>query len=193
MKIVGIDLSLTSTGVATYHGEPPYAELDCRTIAPKTTGYERVAEICADLWSAALTSNSIFAPLVVIEGYAFAAKGRGMTGLAELRGVLLYTFQCRGTPLVTIPPACLKKYGTGTGNAAKEAVLLAAERRYGHLVEVHNNDEADALMLVAMAMHYYGRPLAPVPALNAKALTDRHLDRWPDFPHPRLAGGVRAA
>ena len=81
---------------------------------------------------------------------------------------------------MTIPPASLKMYATGKGNASKDAVLAAAIRRYPD-VEFDGNDAADALILAAMGADHLGFPLvsktpsgrksrATLPARNREAL-----------------------
>ena len=73
-----------------------------------------------------------------------------------------------GVPFVEIPPACLKKYATGRGNATKDDVLQQAVVRSGKTFK--DNNAADAWWLWAMAMDYYGEPPIVVPAENRKAL-----------------------
>jgi crossover junction endodeoxyribonuclease RuvC len=178
--IVGVDLSLTATGIAIYRGTPPDGQLELRTIdGTKTRGFERIQAVAGAVWKAVEDPMA----LTVFEGYAFGAKGDAVTGLAELRGVCQYAMWCWAALTMTVPPANLKQYATGKGNASKEEVLLAVERRYGHLATIGNNNEADALVLVAMALHRYGSPLAQVPKSHEKALSGsaRSSLSWPAY------------
>jgi len=61
---------------------------------------------------------------ILIEDYAFAAKGR-VFNLAENCGLLKYLLYKEGYQFSTIAPSVIKKYATGKGNANKEAMWLA--------------------------------------------------------------------
>lgn len=61
---------------------------------------------------------------ILIEDYAFAAKGR-VFNLAENCGLLKYLLYKNGYNFSTIAPSVIKKYATGKGNANKEAMWLA--------------------------------------------------------------------
>lgn len=73
---------------------------------------------------------NILAPLdkeqvyILIEDYAFAAKGR-VFNLAENCGLLKYMLYKEGYNFSTVAPSVIKKYATGKGNANKEAMWLA--------------------------------------------------------------------
>lgn len=62
----------------------------------------------------------------------------------------------RDIPVAVISPTARAKYATGSGAARKTAVLEAAQRRYGALLE--SDDEADALILRAMGSTGSGSP-----------------------------------
>src|SRR5512137_1937925 len=61
---------------------------------------------------------------ILIEDYAFAAKGR-VFNLAENCGLLKYLLYKNGYKFSTIAPSVIKKYATGKGNANKEAMWNA--------------------------------------------------------------------
>lgn len=61
---------------------------------------------------------------ILIEDYAFAAKGR-VFNLAENCGLLKYMLYKNGYKFSTVAPSVIKKYATGKGNANKEAMWLA--------------------------------------------------------------------
>lgn len=56
---------------------------------------------------------------VGLEDYAYGAQGQGITGLAELRGALLYSLRAINVKVVEIPIGTWKKWFTGKGNASK--------------------------------------------------------------------------
>lgn len=169
-NVIGLDLSLTATGVAT-------AELSF-AIRCNERGMPRLR----------LLRNRIIGvcsgrpDLVVIEGYSMgtARQSSHAHGLGELGGVVRLWLWEAGVPYVDVPPACLKKYATGAGNARKEAVLIAAVKRGA---EVRDNNEADAWWLRAMGMDALGCPVVTVPALHRKALA---TVAWPLAPTAHL-------
>jgi crossover junction endodeoxyribonuclease RuvC len=61
-----------------------------------------------------LPDNSI----IFIEGYSFGSKGRAIFQIAENGGILKY--RLTGQEYHIIPPANVKKFATGKGNANKE-------------------------------------------------------------------------
>lgn len=169
-RIAGLDLSLTSTGVAEIHG----IEVTLATITPgKRKGHDRLQylfdEICSRIFDASL---------VVIEGPSYGSdygKAHERAGLWWLVAHVLWGNQI---PYVVITPTQVKKYATGYGGgpkSGKDKVLAAVVRRYAD-VPVDGNDQADALVLAAMAADHYGDPLAPVPAAHRAALT---AVEWP--------------
>ena len=90
--------------------------------------------------------------------------------------------KCRGGPealpprvSAVTPDDLLKAYATGKGNSRKAAVLDAAQKRYGAILP--NDNEADALVLRAMGLHWLGQPLAEVPDGHRAALAGA---QWPD-------------
>ena len=65
---------------------------------------------------------------------------------------------------VLVTPATRAKWLTDKGNATKDECLAAAIKRFGHLVDIRGNDEADAFTLDAMAHEAYDQPLVTMPA-----------------------------
>jgi Holliday junction resolvasome RuvABC endonuclease subunit len=63
-------------------------------------------------------------PDILIEDYAFAAKGR-VFNLAENCGLLKYLLYKDGYRFSTVAPSVIKKFATGKGNANKQAMYDA--------------------------------------------------------------------
>jgi len=63
-------------------------------------------------------------PYILIEDYAFAAKGR-VFNLAENCGLLKYLLYKNGYRFSTVAPSVIKKHATGKGNANKQAMYDA--------------------------------------------------------------------
>jgi crossover junction endodeoxyribonuclease RuvC len=157
-RVVAFDLSLTSTGVADCDGT--------RRICPKSTGVERLAEV-RDAVIRACYRHILAPDLVVIEGYSYGS-GNSAHQVGELGGVVRLALHEAGIRYEVVPPASLKLYACGVGNAGKDDVLLAAVRRLGY--EGKSKDEADALWLYALAMHALGEPIVDVPKAHLRAL-----------------------
>ena len=175
MRIIGLDLSLTSTGVATYTP----GDVEVRRVYSKPHGStlaDRADRLIALLGE--IGDHTIGADLAAIEGPSLGqARQGGQHDRAGLWWMVVYGLHLSGVPVVEIPPACVKRYATGKGNASKDEVLAAVIRRYPD-VPVMGNDEADALVLVAMAAHHYQVSTLPtVPASHATALAK--VD-WPE-------------
>lgn len=164
-RIMGLDVSLTATGVALAEGSTTGAEVF--TICPKTKGVHRMIEVRERILDAHLNCRP---DLVVIEapslGASKSSHAKEMGGIWWFVRVSLYEF-C-DTPVVEVPPSTLKKYATGKGNANKERVLVEAVKRLGYDGSDHN--ESDALWLAEIGLHLTGGAYTPMPAANVAAL-----------------------
>ncbi len=131
--VIGIDPSLTATGVATESGA---WTITTKAGDPKRlqTIYQRLNATLASAWGDGLA---------VIEDLPTNAHGAGLTGMAQ--GVIrLAAINC-GLPYVTVPAATLKKYATGKGNATKADMRMAWFQRAGE--DVRDDNQVDALWL----------------------------------------------
>jgi crossover junction endodeoxyribonuclease RuvC len=175
MRIIGLDLSLASTGVAGY--EPGQVEL--HRVQSKSRGStladraNRLHSLLDQVWE-----HVTYSDLVVVEGPSLGqSRQGGQHDRAGLWWLVVSSARLSDLPVAEIPPACVKKYATGKGNASKDEVLAAVVRRYPD-VPVMGNDEADALALVAMAAHHYQVSTLPtVPQTHAAALEKVN---WPE-------------
>lgn len=148
MRLVGIDPSLTALGLATpervWAVKPPD-----RLRGPARLVYLRDATLEACQGAA----------IVTVEGYSHASR-HAAHALGELGGVLRVALYETGVRSVDVAPSSRAKYATGDGGAGKDQVLAAAIRRLGY--QGHDDNEADALWLRAMALdHYLGESVVP--------------------------------
>lgn len=144
-RALGLDLSLTSTGVASSLGW-------CTRIRPggpgspnrNMCGVERLRYIVGKVKALAVDYD-----LAVIEGPSYGSKG----GKEHERGGLWWMVRDivdrAGIPVAVVPPTTLKLYATGSGKAKKTDMITAAVTRYP-LADVRTDDEADALHLADM-------------------------------------------
>ena len=144
-RLIGLDLSLTSTGISWTSGDTILTDKICpempneempRYLFILNKIKEKVEEIKPDA--------------IIIEGYSFGSRGRCLTQLAELRGVLKYFFYINNIKWLEIAPKSLKKFTTGNGNADKEAMADAAFWNWE--IDLLNwredNDRCDAYCLI---------------------------------------------
>jgi Holliday junction resolvasome RuvABC endonuclease subunit len=80
--------------------------------------------------------------LVIIEGHAFGARGRGLTILHELHGVIKNELHRAGIPFSAESPTTIKLLFAGKGGASKDEMIAAAKTLCGKDL---SDDEADAL------------------------------------------------
>lgn len=164
--VVGLDLSLTCTGVAgigwTDH------------IRTKLRGDERLAHL-----ENTVVSFIRNADLVAMEGPSYGHSGpRYHEDLAGLRVLVRRYCHRHHIPYAVIPPSSLKQYTAGRGNATKGEVRSAVADRYGvHTEGAGRYDQADAYGALAAALDWLGQPLADVPERNRKALAGC---QWPE-------------
>lgn len=181
LRVIGLDLSLTGTGIAATHtgaGEP---RLWCTTIAPRRRPSETTIDHARlhDIISAVTGLASIRPDLVVIEK-PLQRAGQGDTSirLAELHGPIKHWLWTRGLRYIDVNLTHVKQYATGSGGAKKDGVLASMIATYGRMAHISDHNQADALSLLAMTLDAYGQPLADVPDTHRRAL---RAVKWPDL------------
>lgn len=157
IKVVGLDLSMTATGLAHTAGD-----LACwHLIRPKSVKDRRLGEIKAQVRSYSTRAN-----FVLVEMLPPNMKGAGITGMVQ--GVIRDMLIEAGIPYGDIGPSSLKKYATGRGGASKTEMSLAAMKRGG--VELAENNLCDAWWLWAMANDYLDQPVFQLPKVQRDEL-----------------------
>ncbi|MFI7315666.1 hypothetical protein [Streptomyces venezuelae] len=180
-RVLGLDLSLTSTGIAGTDWARAYRP-----------GRRRSHERLDWLLAAVALSVKDGADLVVVEGAAYAQGGQA--GHHELAGlwwlVTQYLWRHR-IPYAVVTPHGRTIYATGRANPAQDfprqdrariakgMVRSVAVERYGVPCEGPGRyDQADATILAAMGLDWLGYPTVPVPDSHRRAL---EAVRWPDL------------
>lgn len=172
MRVLGLDLSLTATGWAT--GLDRYG-----VYKPATRGVGRLVEL--NQWLTDLVWNLGADPdgeLAVIEGYAYAKTNQAHQ-IGEWGGVARLTLYQAGIPYVEVPPAVLKKFSAGRGNATKADMRMALYQRTG--IDVKDDNTVDAIWLAAAGHQAAENPLWDMPKTNVAAL---EKIQWPPHDHP---------
>jgi crossover junction endodeoxyribonuclease RuvC len=169
MRVLGVDPSLTATGLALVD-TATNAVIDTWTITTKGKADDTLRQRQTRLDRIAHDAGVIDTDLVVIEGPAHGHTTGHHHDRSGLWWAIVTAFHSLDVPVVEVTPASLKKYATGKGNAGKDTVLLEVARRYP-TVMVANNNEADALVLAAMGCHHLtGHGLTILPAAHVAAL-----------------------
>lgn len=169
---VGIDPSLTNTGIAVHRTEelhdPEFD--DTNLFSVKSTGKKD------DTWNQRsdriqmlILQACIKVPphsLVVIESPSYGSSGGAAHDRAGLWWGIVHELRSFECTVVAAAPSQRMKYITGTGRADKDKVLAHTIRRYPNL-DITNNNTADAVIFMAMAARLAGHPLENGTAIQA--------------------------
>lgn len=167
-EVVGLDLSLTSTGIAWCN--------ETTTLPSKLMGMARLADIRDRVVALLRTLDN---PLVIVEGYSFGSKNSQSHATGELGGVVRLRLFEDDIPYVDVPPTTLKKFATGKGVASKPEVTSAISARTGIVWSGKGaDDRCDAWALQEFGLLKLGRARYSWPKVNAEAL-DKVV--WPDL------------
>lgn len=163
MRVAGLDLSLTKSGLAL-----PDGELVTITPARGLEGYARHWDVAKEVLERLASAR---VDVVVVEGYSHHGPGAiARIRAAEVGGIVRTSLYRAGLLFVEVPPASLKRWATGNGNAGKPAVITRALELGAILSSSKADDEADAFLLRAMGRHAY----------NADTPAGAHLDAMLD-------------
>lgn len=162
--VIGIDPSLTSTGIVVLRNGVLEQAVTTKN-EPKLGTLERVRLVNQSIKSVVnnLTddANSEWkAPkIIVIEGFSYGSKGRGVFDIAYLGWRIREELEAYrvedDVPWLEVSPSQLKQFATGKGNANKEIVLQQVYKRWG--VELSDNNQADAYVLAQIGRAYLYR------------------------------------
>lgn len=159
VRILGVDTSLRSTGVAVLevsgqqmralaygriHNKPKVKHSDCLAAIHREID-KLIEEFSPDE--------------VSIEGAFFAKNAKTAMILGQARGTVLALSALRGLPIYEYSPRSVKLAVVGVGSAQKEQVGAMVTRLLG-LTEPPQEDAADALAIAICHAHQRGVPEA---------------------------------
>ena len=164
MKIVGLDPSLTSTGVAVIHddgnGKPDVETHSVQTVGHKGDSYDATCLRVTTIRNRVMQLIPRDADLVLMEGPAFGSNTGKLVERYWLWGKLYDALVACQLPKAIIVPTQLKKFVLGKGSGPgtdKLAVALKVTKMWPG-VDLGSDDEADALGLALIgAVHLGGR------------------------------------
>lgn len=185
--VIGLDLSLEDTGVASTAGWCDRVGRSGVTTLPLDKRLAIVDELAAEILTLVALPR-----LVVIEAPAMSRAGGGAIERHALWWLVVRSLWRRDVPVAEVMPSGRAKYATGKGNAGKTEVVDAAARRWPDFRTRGNDNLVDAVVLAAMGADHLGSPLTDMPKANRSALDGV---KWPDVPDlpPDLVGGSTAA
>lgn len=168
--VVGVDPSMTSTGIAIYDCIRDETETH-RVIskAPEVTDRKKNGKKAKPLWPIRLDRHQVIVDkvceivpdnsLVLYEGPAYAAQGSAIHDIGGLWWLMAIALRKKGCAVLVVVPGSRMKYATGSGQAQKDLVLSVVVRRYDPDPDnptIRGNDIADAWVLMAIGRRLLG-------------------------------------
>lgn len=172
LTVIGLDLSLTATGIA-------YADGTTATVKTRQKdGDRRLIHIAEAIhWAIGdgqgPMGTDVRPSLAVIEDIpqnSFAAKPVSM-----VHGVVRTVLIEAGVPYVLVTAATLKAYATGKGAGDKVPMAIAALKRAGR--EFPDDNQCDAAWLRWAGLDWYGQAEFVLPAAQRERLAKAN---WPE-------------
>lgn len=190
--VVGLDLSLTSAGVAiitensrrTVLNTEVFKSSPIRTGPPGKNG--KPTETLRDRYvrmrdhSQTIIHYAATADLVVIEGL-INAPGGGVQDRTALWWIVVGACMRRDVPVAVASPPAMKRVITGKGNADKVEVALAIQKLWPN-AKLGNNDTADAAGLAHCGAVALGWDVETLERHKTMVWTN-----WPEFAPVREA------
>lgn len=148
--IVGLDLSLTSTGwFIIDKDKKEYGEI--KTNPKKFTNIIERCEYIADTIIEKIKKlNKV--DLIIMEDYFSGTNSQTVILLATLGTIVRYKLLENNLSYITVMPTQIKKYETGNGNAHKDNILKSIFKN--HQVDVQSNNIADACAIAYLGLGY---------------------------------------
>lgn len=159
VNVIGLDLSLTNTGIAriTWNGDDVVADIHrAQSKGSKTDTWQARSTRILNLTNE-IQKRILPAALVVVEGPSFSSASVSSHDRSWLWGKVFDRMMLNGVPVLVVPPSSAKKWATGKGNADKDDMVLAAARMWPTLDGI-KNDTADALALAGIGMQVLDGP-----------------------------------
>ena len=169
LTVLGVDSSLTGTGLARIHitarrPTDPLAVLTPDEVLVATVGNKKVKLKTRREYSRRITTvvDQVDAAMegvdvIMMEELAYGAKGATAFVLTWIWGRIIDCAERRDIPIGFVNLSQIKKYATGNGAADKSQVVARMVRLFPE-VDVSNDNEADALTAGLIACRASGYP-----------------------------------
>ncbi|MFF1498672.1 crossover junction endodeoxyribonuclease RuvC [Streptomyces sp. NPDC058316] len=179
LRVIGLDLSLTSTGVALPDGTT------YRIKTRSETGDRRLLHIRDSIRDDLAEHRP---HLAVVEDLPKHAMAAGIT--AKVHGAVLCELLDAGVLYAYVVPATLKAFACDNGRADKAQMAAAAYLAAGaEFADDKGGDQADAWWLRAAGHDWCGLPLFSMPQAQRDRLSKA---KWPDAYAQRYVMGAAA-
>ena len=186
MKVIGLDLSLASAGIA----RATVADgLDPQTFTCAVGRAGQAGATLAERWyrldaqrERIIGEIGAARPdLVVVEAPSFGSQHGQQHDRSGLWWLVTDALFSTLIPVAEVAPSTLKVWATGRGTTrgdtkvTKTDVRQEIRRTYGHLFDIPSpahggNDIADAIALVTLGLARVGQPLTDVPLTHSRAI-----------------------
>jgi Holliday junction resolvasome RuvABC endonuclease subunit len=147
MTVMGLDVSLTSTGAVVMGDSRRVLAHTLFKTKPDKEDYELQRRIDMIVLGIDIMVAEFRPSLIGMENHAFGAA-HSNTRVHEVAGVVKYELWNRGIPFLLVAPTELKRWATGNGRATKEMMVEAAAGA-GFITKSH--DMADAYWAASWA------------------------------------------
>lgn len=174
MKVIGIDPSMTATGLCAWHGTTS----TIKTVAKQRDNRLRVINRAVSKTAFPRGMHVVPVDLAVVEMPSPGLKGSAILSLHMVQAAVRMALMDAGVPYVTVLPQYVKAYA-GWARNDKEAMARAAYETDGSVFE--DDNQCDAWWLRQMAMDHYG--LLRLGTRRVSATQRAWLDKvvWPDL------------
>lgn len=197
IRVVGLDLSLTSAGIARVTVDAPGATPTYTTTVGASL--DEGASLDRRWWrmdalrTRVLGEIGMEPDLVVVEGPSYASEHGQQHDRSGFWWFVVDELLARGIPVAEVTPSKLKVWATGSGatrgpsKVTKARVIRAIRDTYGQMFDIPSgageSDVADAVALATLGAAHLGHPLADLPTTHRRALAGV---RWPGNTNPTL-------
>lgn len=160
LNVMGLDLSMTATGICLPGGSAWTVATDAKT-------KDRRLCVIRDAVTTALTGADPV-DLVVMEEAPPGLKGPAIKAIHMVQGAVRTLLLDTSVPYAVVNPSTLKVYATGRKGADKTAMAMAAYKRAG--LEFPDDNQVDAWWLRAMGLDRFGLAEIAMPVAQRAAL-----------------------
>jgi len=153
MSYVGLDLSLTATGVYIINGINSSENLNVE-IKTKPADFQHDIQRCdfiAGLIVDMLKTQKI--DIIAMEDYFSGQQACSVIKLAILGTTVRLRLLENGFSFITFAPTQIKKFETGSGIAPKDNMLKSVFKKHGF--DTNSNNVADACAIAYLGKAYY--------------------------------------
>lgn len=163
MSVVGIDPSLSSTGLARIysHGllEVSNVKTTGRDADPLETMSQRICAIANEIVDYVKSTPAV--DMVVIENPSHGSRFGKPHERSGMWWLVVTALLNDGYKVARVAPQTRAKYGTGAGNSKKDVVLAHVRENYTDILgrRIANDDIADAILLASMGARHLGYPI----------------------------------